>query len=476
MGASIADRVRAQYERHPYPPVSALALPRRKREAELALETGLSLAPARIFPAHPRILVAGCGSLEALVVARANPRAERVVAVDLSEHSLQTLKRRVQLARIVQPFTPQAPIETRQCNLHALHDGPFDAIFLSNVLQHVASPEALVAHLAALLAPHGLMRLVVYPRESRLWMRALQRYLEACGLDAHTQAPRRSVTRRLHELPEASPLRSTFFVNPESSSDAGVVDAFLHAHDDPLPLAQLASCIHRAGLKLVGERQTPSSQSAFVGEVDAQVAASVTNPWSRLELLDESLELCANPVFWLARGESEAAPLTATTTRNVAGTVQLFGHALHVSGPLGSLANVPAASTIAAVVVPNPIGAALACRVSRLDDLLARVGISSDAWIASLAREVGPRVTPPPNSRDLPGLALSDNDPHALRGLSPPVADEDLDALEAWLLSAHGLVPSRPGDGASHSLRHAVRLASAQGSVLANSHVLLTRS
>ena len=59
MGASIADRVRAQYERHPYPPVSALALPRRKPEAELALDTGLTLAPARVFPEHPRILVAG---------------------------------------------------------------------------------------------------------------------------------------------------------------------------------------------------------------------------------------------------------------------------------------------------------------------------------------------------------------------------------------------------------------------------------
>ena len=125
----VTERVRAQYERHPYPPVSAFALPRRSPEPEASLSLGMSLAKLVDFPREPRILVAGCGSLEALVIARANPSARAVVAVDLSEGSLRVLERRMQLARIAQPFVSQAPVELRHADLMTIADGPFDAIF-----------------------------------------------------------------------------------------------------------------------------------------------------------------------------------------------------------------------------------------------------------------------------------------------------------------------------------------------------------
>lgn len=381
MGAGIAARVRDQYERHPYPPVSPFALPSRRPERELSAELGAELAGSQNFPARPRILVAGCGSLEALVVARANPHAEVVTAVDLSEASLRVLTRRLLLARVAQPFAPRAPIVTHASDLLGFRGGPFDVIFLSNVLQHVAAPEQLLGHLTGMLAPHGLMRLVVYPRSSRLWMNAIQAHARSVGLDARTANPKARVTAAMLALAAHDPLRLSFEVNPESATDAGVVDAYLHEHDDPVAPLTLASCMHSLGMRLVAERQTASSQSAFVAEVDPVLGARVTSAWERLAILDASLELCANPVLWFARGASES------------------------TAPPSSHAPIEASR------VADRLGAC----VTELDRLLAPRGHTTEAWLDALAREVGPRVAPPPSERPLPGLALSDYDLRALR-------------------------------------------------------------
>lgn len=438
----ITERVRAQYERHPYPPVSPFALPRRSPEPEASLALGVSLAKLRAFPTDARILVAGCGSLEALVIARANPSARSVVAVDLSEGSLRVLERRMQLARIAQPFARQAPVELRHADLMTLDDGPFDAVFVSNVLQHVADPIALLERLAAQLAPHGLLRLAVYPRESRLWMRALQEHLRALGLDAQTDEPRRTVRRALASLAPSSPLRMTFEVNPESRTDAGVVDAFLHAHDEPLPLATLAATTRRLGLTLLAERQTASSRSTFVEEVDATLAARIQDPFERLALLDESLELCANPVLWFARADATRATTPAREpSAEVArpGTCRVEGTTLVIEGSLAGLLPAGLPPSCTALRMPNPIGARLAERVRRLDALLTPHGQSAETWLRTLAREVGPRCSAPPEEAPLPGLALSDYDPTALTGLGAAVSDADLAALEQWLGVACGL-------------------------------------
>src|SRR5438270_702167 len=100
-GASSGDALRAQYERFPYPPIGRFALPLRAQGEPLRYEHGLKMAGLgqEASSTGIRILVAGAGTLEPLVVAQAHPRAREVVAVDISRASLDRLKSRERLAR-----------------------------------------------------------------------------------------------------------------------------------------------------------------------------------------------------------------------------------------------------------------------------------------------------------------------------------------------------------------------------------------
>ncbi|MGZ3687058.1 MAG: class I SAM-dependent methyltransferase [Bdellovibrionota bacterium] len=350
------EEVRRRYEDFPYPPVSALALPRRAQGSSLALpEPGA------------RILVAGAGTLEALVVAQANPRAAEVLAVDLSGSSLGILRRRVWLARIARPWQRIARITTRVADLHEFHepeDGPFDFILASNVLHHVDDPAGLLRHLASLLRPEGLLRMVTYPAQSRLWMRETASYFRERGLTQQSPRLDRRCAEAIRELPEKDPRRSCFESQPETSHLSGLLDAFFHPCEHPLRPLLWKAAAESAGLTLQSEAQTETSRSTFL-DVLAPACADL-DAWTKLQILDDLLELCANPALWLRK-----------------------------TGPLGPR---PAG------LEPEP-GLSLEGGLERARGLLAPTPLSE--VLTNLAREVGPRVDS--RGRPLPGLSILDH-------------------------------------------------------------------
>jgi SAM-dependent methyltransferase len=299
------DPVRAQYERFPYPPVPWMALPRRGEGARLAFERGFRLAYGE-EQAHDgiRILVAGAGTIEPLVVAQAHPRARELVAVDVSQASLRTLGRRAALRRVARPFSAHPPMRRIAADLRSWEDGKFDYILASNCLHHVEDPAALLERLAGWLAPGGLLRLVTYPCASRIWMREASGLLKSGGL-APARGARRRAFALIAGLPEGHPARVAFESHPENGSDTGVIDAFLHARERPLRPLEWARACARAGLSLAAEDQEAASRSSFLDELAPEARA--LDPWIKLQILDDLLELCANPVLWLRRGATQTA-------------------------------------------------------------------------------------------------------------------------------------------------------------------------
>lgn len=300
------ERVKEQYERFPYPPVPALALPRRDQGQGLRYECAVALAHAAGLAAiEPlghgglRILVAGAGTLEPLVVAQQHPEAVEIVAVDLSRASLRRLQQRLTLARLLRGRRP--PLRLVEGDISHWQDGQFDYILASNVLHHTADPAATLAHLAAMLRPGGVMRIVTYARMSRYWINRCSEWLRWHGLDADTPQLRQRTASVIGQLPADHPIRSCYRAHGETATVTGLVDAFFHSHELPLAPLQWQQASEAAGLEWLGETQSELAQGRFLQEL--WPPAGQLSGWQRLQLMDDLLELSSSPILWFRKRE-----------------------------------------------------------------------------------------------------------------------------------------------------------------------------
>ena len=390
------DPLRRQYQRFPYPPIPALALPR--YHAEFSPQIRFEWATERAYQTKRShygisILVIGAGTLEALVVAQAHPGAAKVVALDFSSHSLRLLRRRSRWARLTRFLgTPQhARLETVCEDFWNFEPKEkFDFILASNVLHHLSDPAQAPSRFAHWLKPGGIVRVVTYPKQSRHFMRETSRYLRtSLGLsnsegDRYPRDLIRQARRAIRSLPPDHPVRSCFESQPETRTRAGLIDAFLNARENPLSPIEWRDAFSHAGLELFIETQTDTSRSKFVDELlPGRNGLSKLDAWDRLQILDDTLELCANPVLWLKKS-SEPQSMQPTNAANTPGLTTRAPQSFEFSS------------------------AEIHEGAERARTLLARADIRLEDYLAALRAEVGPRVTAPPEERPLPGLSLLD--------------------------------------------------------------------
>ncbi|OVE81081.1 hypothetical protein BVY03_04705, partial [bacterium K02(2017)] len=200
--------VQKQYEKHPYPPIPFMALPHKNQGQDLKFELGLKLLKKTNLNCNHtnhnniRILVAGCGTIEPLVVAQMHPQASEIIAVDFSQNSLNTLNKRIKLAKWTNYLTFFLPgrklpsIKLEQGDLWKWENGNFDYIIISNVLQHVENGGDLLKRITTWLKPNGILRMVTYPKHSRIWMRLTSKWLKTNGLRHDTQ----NITKTAQEI------------------------------------------------------------------------------------------------------------------------------------------------------------------------------------------------------------------------------------------------------------------------------------
>lgn len=427
--------VRDFYERHPYPPVPALALPRRGEGASLRFELGAAAAGAPRPHDGLRIAVVGGGTLEPLVVGRAHPRASELVAVDLSRRSLAVLGRRVTLARVTGGMLGRGrlpPIRRVAEDLEVWEDRPFDYIVATNVLHHHRDPLGLLARLADRLRDGGILRLVTYPRHSRFWLRATGRWLRLGGVVSDAPGLVRAARRRIRELPAGHPVRLSFEDNPESKVSAGVADAYLHPCENPMPPAEWGAAAAACGLELVAEGQSEHSRSEFLDALAPELAGMTR--WEKLQVLDDLLELAANPVLWLVkRGSAPAAPPDlgapgAPSTGSPPGDGLVLGGAGSPEETARTLAE-----RDRPLWLPSDLHYELADGLRRVAARTRAAGVDVRTLVAALGREVGPRVSWRDPSRELPGLTVAERDPDALLGLPRPWGAAEFTSLAATI-------------------------------------------
>ena len=234
--APVTLAVAAQYESWPYPTwTRAVVAPGDTLTARLA-----ALGPgAPSAPAHPEILVAGCGTgREAALWAGRVPKG-RVTAIDLSATSLRYAAERGR---------DRSNSDFVQLELHdvATLGRRCDVIACSGVLHHLPAPETGWAALADVLEPGGVMQVMLYSKLARmLVLSARHRIRDLLDRPIDDDLLREARARLMSDPPH------DITASPDFYDLGGVHDLLVHVHEDAFDIPRIRSAVDRLGLALL---------------------------------------------------------------------------------------------------------------------------------------------------------------------------------------------------------------------------------
>ena len=193
-------------------------------------------------PAGPlRILVAGCGTVQAAYTAFMNS-GDEVVGIDLSEASL-----RHELYLQERHGLKNLKLFRGDLLEVAAVGGEVDVILCTGVLHHMADPPAGLAALKSVLAPEGVMALMVYGATVRTGVYMLQDAFRRMGI-AQSPDGVAQVRQILGELPGRHHAQVYIRAAEELKHDEAVVDTFLHPQDRAYTVPQLLELVENGGL------------------------------------------------------------------------------------------------------------------------------------------------------------------------------------------------------------------------------------
>ena len=187
------------------------------------------------------VLVAGCGTNQAAVLAYTNPEAH-ITAVDISQSSLnhhQYLKNRYKLKNLTLHHLPIEDLPTLQSD--------YDLIISTGVLHHLADPQKGMAALAQCLRPDGVIALMLYARFGRIGVEMLQTVFRELGLSQNDLSVL-MVKDALGVLTKDHPIWSYIQLAPDLQYDAGLVDTFLHGRERSYTIAECVEFANVSGL------------------------------------------------------------------------------------------------------------------------------------------------------------------------------------------------------------------------------------
>lgn len=188
-----------------------------------------------------RILVAGCGTVQAAYTAYMNS-GDQVVGLDLSEASLAH-------ERFLQERHGLKNLKLFKGDLLEVGKlgAGFDVILCTGVLHHMADPGAGLAALRDVLAPGGVMVLMLYGATVRIGVYMLQDAFRRMGIEQTPDGISR-VRRIIAELPSGHYAQDYIGAAAELKDDAAIVDTFLHPQDRAYTVPQLLELVEGSGL------------------------------------------------------------------------------------------------------------------------------------------------------------------------------------------------------------------------------------
>lgn len=197
--------------------------------------------PDRDYKPDIDMLVAGCGTNQAAVLAYTNPQA-KVVAIDVSQPSLdhhQYLKEKYAMKNLELHLLPIEEVGNLKRD--------FDLIISTGVLHHLADPKVGMQALSQCLRQDGVVALMLYAKYGRIGVEILQSVVRDLGLTQNDTSVL-MVRDMLSVLPQNHPIKSYLNIAPDLQFDAGLVDTFLHGRDRSYSIDDCIDLVTSSGL------------------------------------------------------------------------------------------------------------------------------------------------------------------------------------------------------------------------------------
>lgn len=192
-----------------------------------------------------KVLIAGCGTNQAAFNALSLPEAS-ITAIDISMNSLghsQYLKEKHRLDNLTLKHMSLLDVGSL--------GQQFDLIISTGVLHHLPDPDAGLRALRDVLAPDGMMNLMVYGQSLRVGVYMMQEVFRRMGL-GQTPEDVALVRATLETLPKDHAVRRYVAAGDDLHYDSGIVDTFLHPQDRAYTVPQVLEFARSNGLAFWG--------------------------------------------------------------------------------------------------------------------------------------------------------------------------------------------------------------------------------
>ncbi|KKC02048.1 methyltransferase [Mycobacterium nebraskense] len=241
------DGVSRQYDRWEYPPpvTDLAAWSKNHWDWFDPFWAHRVLWPNRDYKPDLDILIAGCGTFQAALIAFMN-RAATVVAIDVSRSALkhhQYLKDKHGLDNLELHLLPIEEV--------SMLSRDFDLIVSTGVLHHMADPLAGLKALGGCLRTDGALGVMLYARYGRIGVDMLESAFRDLGLtqdDASVQLVKEAIA----VLPADHPVRPYLKAARDLLSDGALVDTFLHSRQQSYTVEECLELVSSAGLAFQG--------------------------------------------------------------------------------------------------------------------------------------------------------------------------------------------------------------------------------
>jgi SAM-dependent methyltransferase len=285
----ITKAVRDMYEQYPYPagaPAQRVATDVRSLLSYVERSRGKS--------GRLQVLDAGCGrGVGTLGCAVLQPDVD-FLGVDISRVALKDSAEQAKARGLNN-------VRFQECDLMTLGGlqvppGGFDVIYSSGVLHHLSDPVAGLVKLREILAPHGVVSLMVYARHGRAPLSRLVQGIDILVPRKKTIPDRMKAARLLAAFAKTGILGGTPWADTPEVKDIEFVDRCLNVNETSFDIQSMWELLAKSGMGFIrwAEPADWSVEAVFKGEL-REVAAGL-DEIDRYKLIEQvcwrpSLEL-----------------------------------------------------------------------------------------------------------------------------------------------------------------------------------------